>query len=130
MALSPKNLFQSEDIEIPSHIDNISRTMLSDVNQRVVKSTSLNSPMKIVLQEVNLMNMSSVYSPGGQALIETYQFMARDHYFTEADMSFIKQISADNISSVPSPDLSPEDSINYITNWGQTYWNVPVIPPS
>ena len=130
VALSPKNLFQSEDIEIPSHIDNISRTMLSDVNQRVVKSTSLNSPMKIVLQEVNLMNMSSVYSPGGQALIETYQFMARDHYFTEADMSFIKQISADNISSVPSPDLSPEDSINYITNWGQTYWNVPVIPPS
>lgn len=128
VALSPKNLFQSEDLEIPSHIDNISRTMLSDVNQRVVKSTSLNSPMKIVLQEVNLMNMSSVYSPGGQALIETYQFMARDHYFTEVDMSFVKQISADNVSSSPLLDSQAEDN-PYTTNWGQTYWGIPGTNP-
>ena len=29
------------------------------------------------------MNMSAQYTPGGQPLVETYQFMARDHYFTD-----------------------------------------------
>jgi len=129
VALSPKNLFQSDanDVEFNGAVDNISRTMLSDVNQRVVKSTALNSPMKIVLQEVNIINMSTIYSPGGQPVAETYQFMARDHYFTEVDTSFIKTISAENVSAGPLSSVANDQSINYATNWGAILGSSPPI---
>jgi len=122
VALSPKNLFQTDtnDLEFNGSLDNLSRTMLSDVNQRVVKSTSLSSPMKIVIQEVNLINMSTVYAPGGQPVVETYQFMARDHYFTEVDTTFIKRASAENVSSGPLAPLAIAENLNYVTNLGQT----------
>ena len=60
VALSPLNTYQSEDIPIS---DNIDRMMISDVNQRTVKSDGIVNPMKIVIQEVNLMSMSIAYSP-------------------------------------------------------------------
>jgi hypothetical protein len=55
--------------------------------------------MKIVIQEINLTNMSIAYGPGGQPIGESYQFMARDHYFTEGDLSFIKSGVASNLSA-------------------------------
>jgi hypothetical protein len=48
--------------------------------------------MKVVVQEVNLISMATMYGPGGQPLAENYQFMARDFYMTEADLGFIKNI--------------------------------------
>jgi hypothetical protein len=73
--------------------------MISDVNQRTIKSDGIVNPMKIVIQEINLTNMSIAYGPGGQPIGESYQFMARDHYFTEGDLSFIKSGVASNLSA-------------------------------
>lgn len=96
VALSPLNVYQSEDINIS---DNIDRMMISDVNQRTVKSDGITQPMKIVIQEVNLTGMAISYGPGGQPIGESYQFMARDHYFTEGDLSFVKTRITSNTSS-------------------------------
>jgi hypothetical protein len=40
--------------------------------------------MKIILQNVHLMQVSTEYQSGGAPLLETYAFFARDFYFTEA----------------------------------------------
>jgi len=40
--------------------------------------------MKLVLQNINLMSMTTSYTSGGQPLVENYQFIARDMYFTDA----------------------------------------------
>jgi hypothetical protein len=73
--------------------DDLNRMIYSDVNQRTVKLTENVSPMKVVLQQINLMNMSTMYAPGGQPIAESYQFIARDYYFSEADLSFISTLS-------------------------------------
>lgn len=87
IALTPNNAFQNED---ERRTDLTDQMMISDYNQRTVKSSNLVSPMKIIVQEVNLMNMSVMYTPGGQPLTETYQFIARDHYFSEVPSDMIK----------------------------------------
>lgn len=62
---------------------NSDRILATDYNER--KSLkSITSPMKIVLQHVNLISMSASYNSGGQPLVENYQFIARDFYFTNA----------------------------------------------
>ena len=83
--------------------DELDRMSVSDVNQRSVRIDKVSSPMKIVLQQVNLMSMGTSYSPGGQPVMETYQFMARDFYFSEVDLSFVKNI--------PTVDTSGYDSL-------------------
>jgi len=88
-AITPFNARSTEDLRIN---DNIDRLMQADINQRTVKINNVVSPMKIVLQEVNLISMSTAYTPGGQPIGESYQFMARDYYFTEADLGFIKNL--------------------------------------
>ena len=105
VALSPLNVYQSEDTNIS---DNIDRMMISDVNQRTVKSDDFSQPMKIVIQEVNLTNMSIAYGPGGQPVGESYQFIARDHYFTEANLSFVKTKTTFNTSADPESARSAE----------------------
>ncbi len=65
--------------------------MHSDVNQRTVRNDDNTSPKKTIIQEVNLVSMTTSYSPGGQPVVENYQFIARDFYFTKADLSFIAQ---------------------------------------
>ena len=62
---------------------NSDRIMATDTNERKT-FTSINSPMRIVLQNVNLVAMSTSYTSGGQPLVENYQFIARDFYFTSA----------------------------------------------
>jgi hypothetical protein len=66
---------------------NSERIIATDFNQRKTTIDKINDPMKIVLQSVNLISMSTSYSSGGEALVESYQFMARDHYFTSEDIS-------------------------------------------
>jgi hypothetical protein len=60
----------------------LDRMMATDYNQRLVQKTA-SSSMDIVLQSIQLMSMSTAYAPGGEALIETYQFMARDMYVSD-----------------------------------------------
>jgi hypothetical protein len=118
VALSPLNVYQSEDINIS---DNIDRMMISDVNQRTVKSDGIVNPMKIVIQEINLTNMSIAYGPGGQPIGESYQFIARDHYFTEGDLSFIKTGVTSNLSAEPKAAAAPATSTATTGNM-QNWW--------
>ena len=119
VALSPLNTYQSEDLPIS---DNIDRMMISDVNQRTVKSDGVVNPMKIVIQEVNLMNMSIAYSPGGQPIGESYQFMARDHYFTEKDATFIKTQMASDLSSTAESAKAAQTTVPTSTTGNMTNW--------
>lgn len=63
---------------------NSDRIMATDTNERKTFN-SIKTPMKIVLQNVNLVAMSTSYTSGGQPLVENYQFIARDFYFTDAN---------------------------------------------
>lgn len=93
---SPKDFLKSEDQIIK---DNLDRMIISDVNERLVKpgTNSLVSPMKIIIQEIQLLRMATNYSAGGMPLVETYQFMARDFYYSEVDLGFIKNpVTVDN----------------------------------
>ena len=64
--------------------DNLDRLISTDVNERKIKLFGTSNAMKIVLQNVHLMQMSTEYQSGGAPIIETYAFVARDFYFTEA----------------------------------------------
>lgn len=96
--------------------NNLDRMMYTDINQRTMKADAASSPMKIILQEVQLMNMSTVYTPGGQPVAESYQFIARDYYFTQADLSFIKRLSTsvtsdETIAEPTNPTPIPEETV-------------------
>jgi len=67
-----------------SQRDNLDRIMSTDRNERKIKASGSNNKMKIVLQNVHLLQMTTEYQPGGAPLIENYGFVARDFYFTEA----------------------------------------------
>jgi hypothetical protein len=60
--------------------------------------------------------MSTTYTPGGQPIGESYQFIARDYYFTEAKLDFIKNITANNTSDSDTPTNNGSQSSN--TSWG------------
>lgn len=98
-SLSPLSYSSSIEDKV---VDNLDRMMVSDTNERLVKVGSVVSPMKVILQEVHLTSMSTMYSSGGQPIAENYQFMARDYYITEADLGFIKKLG----STVTSQDES------------------------
>lgn len=61
---------------------NSDRIMATDINERKVLFDQ-SGPMKIVLQNIHLLSMSTAYTSGGQPLVENYQFIARDFYYTE-----------------------------------------------
>jgi hypothetical protein len=115
VALSPlSGLFDDRTV-----IQNdLSRNMYSDVNQRTVRDDDNKNPKKTIIQEVNLVSMTTSYSPGGQPVVENYQFIARDLYFTKADLSFLakKQVTDNSgLGAIPgSPGVlgnsEPEES--------------------
>jgi uncharacterized protein YlxW (UPF0749 family) len=78
---------------------NSDRILATDINERSSISAS-NSPMKIVLQNVQLVSMSTAYQSGGQPLVENYQFIARDFYFSNADIG--DKPFMDKSATVPS----------------------------
>jgi len=94
-ALSSNFLLMGETKEIKDDLDRIN---ISDVNQRNVRFDDVSRPMKIVIQQVNLISMGTGYSPGGQPVLESYQFMARDFYYSQVDLSFVKDIPTVNLS--------------------------------
>jgi len=100
VSTTSRDYLKAEDKVIESNLD---RMMISDINERLIKPNTNNqaSPMKIVLQEVQLMSMTTAYASGGSPLIENYQFMARDYYFSEVDLGFIKNSVTTNTSDEP-----------------------------
>jgi len=101
VSTTAKDYLKAEDKVIESNLD---RMMISDINERLIKPNTNNqaSPMKIVLQEVQLMSMTTAYASGGSPLVENYQFMARDYYFSEVDLGFIKNTVTVNSSDEPT----------------------------
>ena len=87
-ALSPIGVVENASTAAMEQRDNLDRIISTDINERKVKISNHKSPMKIVLQNVHLMQMSTEYQSGGSPLIETYTFIARDFYLTEAESGF------------------------------------------
>jgi len=89
VSLTPKDFLNSEEKAIENNLD---RMIISDVNERLVRSGTDNkvSPMKTIIQEIQLMSMATAYSAGGSPIVENYQFIARDFYYSEVDLGFIK----------------------------------------
>jgi hypothetical protein len=80
--------------------DNLDRMIVSDINERLIRTDNNANPMKIVLQEVQLLGMATSYSAGGQPVAESYQFIARDLYFSEVNLGFIKSGTTQNASAM------------------------------
>lgn len=80
--------------------DNLDRMIVSDINERLIRTDNNANPMKIILQEVQLLGMATAYNTGGQPVTESYQFIARDLYFSEVNLGFIKSEIADNASNL------------------------------
>lgn len=115
VSLSPKDLMSSDNATIDGNMD---RMLMFDVNERLVKpgSESKVSPMKIVLQEVQLLGMSTGYSVGGSPLVENYQFIARDFYFSEVELGFIKNQISTNSSEEPTTQSTNVDGVKEQTS--------------
>lgn len=64
------------------NFDVLDRMMATDYNERLVQKSSSDF-MNIILQSVQLTNMGTTYAVGGQPLVESYQFLARDMYISE-----------------------------------------------
>jgi len=64
----------------------LDRLMATDYNERLVKSSKANEGMDIVLQDVHLMSMGTSIAPGGQAMVESYQFISRDMYISNGNI--------------------------------------------
>jgi len=114
VSLSPKDFLSAEDRTIENNFD---RVILTDVNERLVRPGTDNkvSPMKIVLQEVQLIGLATNYSAGGSPIVESYQFMARDFYYSEVDLGFIKNPTAVNEAEEPVTNQFNEQGVAEIT---------------
>lgn len=123
-AVTPRDILNSEDIQVEETID---RIISSDVNERNVKVDSLNNPMKIVIQQVNLTAMTNSYNVGGSPLVETYQFMARDYYFMDANVDFIKNMKTTSTSD--THNSATNDSPIGTDSEGNPIWEVIEAPP-
>lgn len=112
-ALTPYSAALSDDVVMS---DNLDRMIYGDVNQRTIRADSVRDAMKTVIQQVNLMNVSIGYTPGGQPVVESYQFIARDFYHTSRDLGFVRNLVADNSSDV-DVDISGSGDDGLTTTW-------------
>ena len=124
-AITPRDILNSQDILVGETIDRITS---SDVNERNIQTGNLNNPMKIVVQQVNLTAMTNSYSVGGSPLIETYQFMARDYYFTDVNVDFIKNMKITSTSDAHNTKVN--DGPTGLDSDGNATWNPVDSPPS
>lgn len=63
------------------NLEMLDRLMSLDFNDRLSQSSS--KEMDIVLQSIHLTSMTTSFSPGGNPLVESYQFLGRDMYISE-----------------------------------------------
>ena len=100
-SLSPVGVTENASTAAMEQRDNLDRIISTDINERKVKMSDNKTPMKIVLQNVHLMQMSTEYQSGGAPLIETYSFVARDFYLTEAESGFNPYTGKTFVSTEP-----------------------------
>ena len=106
--------------------DNYDRIMSTDYNTRLTKVNNQKTPMKIVLQNVQLLSMATGYDTTGSPLQEGYEFIARDMYYTIADDStnplanLVQEQAASGASSTsttPTQTSGPASGANTGTNY-------------
>lgn len=114
---SLSTVMRNKGTDVDDNFDVLDRLMASDYNERLVKPGRSNVEMDIVLQDVNLLDMTTTYAPGGSAVIETYQFIARDMYISNGnlrntDKSIMSTVDAAGASSTRAnavaPPITPE----------------------
>lgn len=96
---------------------NSDRILATDYNERKTLK-SISNPMKIVLQNVNLLSMTTSYTSGGSPLVENYQFMARDFYFTDAKIGDKLPLQRSNVVSSSEASNSKKNSTTSTTTSG------------
>ncbi len=123
-SLTPTISTQNDDTASIDQYNSLDKIMATDINQRLVKHSAGAGmgPMKIVLQNVHLTNMSTGFEPGGQPLVETYDFIARDYYFTEA--SYGQNPYAALKASVPNQQNSGTQQSTEQVTGGTVHINV------
>ena len=77
---------RNKGTNVEDNFDALDRLMASDYNERLIKPSRANTEMDIVLQDVNLTDMSTSYMAGGMAVVETYEFIARDMYISNGNL--------------------------------------------
>jgi hypothetical protein len=83
---SLSTIMRNKGTNTEDNFDTLDRLMSSDYNERLVKPGRSNSEMDIVLQDINLTDMTVSYSPGGVAIVESYEFIARDMYISNGNL--------------------------------------------
>ena len=89
------------------NFDTLDRLMAMDFNDRLVKPGKANVEMDIVLQSVDLTNMSLSITPGGVALVETYDFIARDMYVSNGNLRATDKSILSDVDSSGSKATEP-----------------------
>jgi hypothetical protein len=100
---SLSSVARNKGTEYQDNFDTLDRIMATDYNDRLVQTNS-SDLMNIILQSVQIASMGTTYAVGGQALVESYQFFARDMYISEGmqrtDLSNSESVASDESASV------------------------------
>lgn len=99
---------RNKGTENEDNFDMLDRLMATDFNERLVQKTSSDF-MNIVLQSVQLTNMGTTYQVGGQPLIESYQFLARDMYISQG-LQRTSQADSESSATNESSSAAETDS--------------------
>jgi uncharacterized membrane protein YgcG len=94
------------------NLETLDRLMATDYNERLVKSSKANTGMDIVLQDVHLTSMGTSIAPGGQVMIESYQFISRDMYISNGNIrntqkSVLSTVDSTGVQQTPTNKIQP-----------------------
>lgn len=104
---SVSTVMRNKGTNFEDNFDTLDRLMATDYNERLVKPNKANVEMDIVIQDVNLTDMSVTYAPGGMAVVETYEFLARDWYISNGN---IRNTNKSVMSTVDSTGAEKTDA--------------------
>lgn len=113
-SLTPVTITKNDTSGTYQQMDNLDRLLATDTNQRTIKLNDQTSPMKIIIQDVHLTSLNSMIPTGGSPLVETYSFIARDYYFSEANLETDPYKSIRTNVTTQQTDFSQENAI--VTN--------------
>jgi hypothetical protein len=108
------------------NFETLDRLMATDYNERLVKPSKVNTGMDIVLQDVHLTSMGTSIAPGGQVMVESYQFISRDMYISSGnirntDQSVFSAVDSTGIEKTPENKIQPPLSAERITQLKQLF---------
>lgn len=78
---SLSTIARNKGTQSDQNYDMLDRLMSLDFNDRLTQTNI--KQMDIILQSIHLTSMNTSYSPGGNPLVESYQFIGRDMYISD-----------------------------------------------